>query len=159
MSKLILTHEVTGLGAAGDIVDVKNGYARNFLLPRGYAITWTKGGEKDVENIKAARAARAVANLEDAQGIAAGLSSAKVTITVKAGESGRLFGTVKQADVAAAIEAQGLGSVDKRNIEIAQVIKSVGNYSATVRLHEDVLADIDLAVVAEKSKKKKKKKK
>jgi large subunit ribosomal protein L9 len=154
MAKLILTHEVTGLGAAGDIVDVKNGYARNYLLPRGYAITWTKGGEKDVDNIKAARAARAVANLEEAQRIAAGLSSAKVTLTVKAGESGRLFGTIKQADVAAAIEAQGLGKVDKRNVEIAQVIKSVGNYSATVRLHEDVLADIDLAVVAEKSKKK-----
>jgi large subunit ribosomal protein L9 len=156
MAKLILTHEVTGLGAAGDIVDVKNGYARNYLLPRGYAITWTKGGEKDVDNIKAARAARAVANLEEAQRIAAGLSSAKVTLTVKAGESGRLFGTIKQADVAAAIEAQGLGKVDKRNVEIAQVIKSVGNYSATVRLHEDVLADIDLEVVAEKSKKKRK---
>jgi large subunit ribosomal protein L9 len=97
-----------------------------------------------------------VANLEEAQRIAAGLSSAKVTLTVKAGESGRLFGTIKQADVAAAIEAQGLGKVDKRNVEIAQVIKSVGNYSATVRLHEDVLADIDLAVVAEKSKKKRK---
>jgi large subunit ribosomal protein L9 len=156
MAKLILTHEVTGLGAAGDIVDVKNGYARNYLLPRGYAITWTKGGEKDVDNIKAARAARAVANLEEAQRIAAGLSSAKVTLTVKAGESGRLFGTIKQADVAAAIEAQGLGKVDKRNVEIAQVIKSVGNYSATVRLHEDVLADIDLELVAEKSKKKRK---
>ncbi|MGO1320337.1 MAG: 50S ribosomal protein L9 [Galactobacter sp.] len=156
MAKLILTHEVTGLGAAGDIVDVKNGYARNYLLPRGYAITWTKGGEKDVESIKAARAARAVANLEDAQRIAAGLSSAKVTLTVKAGEAGRLFGTIKQADVAAAIEAQGLGKVDKRNVEIAQVIKSVGNYSATVRLHEDVLANIDLVVVAEKSKKKRK---
>lgn len=158
MAKLILTHEVTGLGAAGDIVDVKNGYARNFLIPRGYAITWTKGGEKDVENIKAARAARAVANLEEAQRIAAGLASTPVKITVKAGEAGRLFGTVKQADVAAAIEAQDLGKVDKRNVEIAQVIKSTGNYTATVRLHEDVLATIDLQVVAEKSKKKAKKK-
>jgi large subunit ribosomal protein L9 len=150
MAKLILTHEVTGLGAAGDIVDVKNGYARNYLLPRGYAITWTKGGEKDVDNIKAARAARAVANLEEAQRIAAGLSSAKVTLTVKAGESGRLFGTIKQADVAAAIEAQGLGKVDKRNVEIAQVIKSVGNYSATVRLHEDVFANLLVQVIAAK---------
>lgn len=158
MAKLILTHEVTGLGAAGDIVDVKNGYARNFLIPRGYAITWTKGGEKDVEHIKAARAARAVANLEEAQRIASGLASTPVKIVVKAGEAGRLFGTVKQADVADAIEAQGLGKVDKRNVEIAQVIKSTGNYAATVRLHEDVLANIDLQVVAEKSKKKAKKK-
>lgn len=158
MSKLILTHEVTGLGTAGDIVDVKNGYARNFLIPRGFAITWTKGGEKEIENIKAARAVRAVANLEDAQRIAAGLSASPVKLTVKAGEAGRLFGTVKQGDVADAIEAQGLGTVDKRNVEIAQVIKSTGNYAATVRLHSDVLATIDLQVVAEKSKKKSKKK-
>lgn len=158
MAKLILTHEVTGLGTAGEIVDVKNGYARNFLLPRGYAITWSKGAEKDIENIKAARALRAVANLEDAQRIAAGLSSTPVRLTVKAGEAGRLFGTVKQADVADAIEALGLGAVDKRNVEIAQVIKSVGNYSATVRLHGDVLANIDLQIVAEKAKKKSKKK-
>ena len=67
MAKLILTHEVTGLGAAGDIVEVKDGYARNYLLPRAFAITWTKGGEKQVESIKAARAARAVASLEDAR--------------------------------------------------------------------------------------------
>lgn len=158
MAKLILTHEVTGLGTVGDIVDVKNGYARNYLIPRGFAITWTKGGEKDIENIKATRAARAEANLEDAQRIAAALASTPVKLTVKAGEAGRLFGTVKQADVATAIEAQGLGSVDKRNIEIAQVIKSTGNYDATVRLHGDVLATIDLQVVAEKSKKKSKKK-
>ncbi|WP_394161136.1 50S ribosomal protein L9 [Galactobacter valiniphilus] len=158
MAKLILTHEVTGLGTAGDIVDVKNGFARNYLIPRGFAITWTKGGEKEIENIKAARAVRAVANLEEAQRIAAGLASTPVKITVKAGEAGRLFGTVKQADVAAAIEAAGLGKVDKRNIEIAQVIKSTGNYAATVRLHEDVLANIDLQIVAEKSKKKSSKK-
>ena len=110
MAKLILTHEVTGLGTAGDVVEVKNGYARNYLLPRGFALTWTKGGEKQVESIKAARAARELASLEDAQKQAAALSAKPVKLTVKAGETGRLFGTVKQADVAAAVEAAGLGA-------------------------------------------------
>ena len=148
MAKLILTHEVTGLGTAGDVVEVKNGYARNYLLPRGFALTWTKGGEKQVQSIKAARAAREIASLEDAQQLAAKLSGKPVTLTVKAGESGRLFGTVKQADVASAVEAAGLGSIDKRKVELTEHIKSVGSYQATVRLHEEVSAVIDLKVVA-----------
>ncbi|EMY32707.1 50S ribosomal protein L9 [Arthrobacter crystallopoietes BAB-32] len=148
MAKLILTHEVTGLGTAGDVVEVKNGYARNYLLPRGFALAWTKGGEKQVESIKTARAAREIASLEEAQQLAASLSAKPVKLTVKAGESGRLFGTVKQADVAAAVEAAGLGAIDKRKVELPEHIKSVGNYQATVRLHEDVSAVIDLQVVA-----------
>jgi large subunit ribosomal protein L9 len=150
MAKLILTHEVTGLGTAGDVVEVKNGYARNYLLPRGFALTWTKGGEKQVESIKAARAARAVASLEEAQQQAASLSAKPVTLTVKAGQSGRLFGTVKAEDVAKAVEAAGLGSIDKRKVELTEHIKSTGNYQATVRLHEDVSAAINLKVVAGK---------
>ena len=110
MAKLILTHEVTGLGAAGDVVEVKDGYARNYLLPRDFALTWSKGGEKQVESIKAARAAREHASLEDAQKQAAALSAKPVKLIVKAGETGRLFGTVKQADVADAVEAAGLGA-------------------------------------------------
>ncbi|GAB3621227.1 50S ribosomal protein L9 [Glutamicibacter endophyticus] len=148
MAKIILTHEVSGLGTAGDIVEVKNGYARNYLLPRGYAIIWTKGGEKQVESIKAARAARAVANLEEAQALAASLKSQPVKVTVKAGANGRLFGTVKNADIAAAVESAGLGKIDKRNIEFDDRIKATGNYTATVRLHEDVVANLRLQVVA-----------
>jgi large subunit ribosomal protein L9 len=148
MAKLILTHEVTGLGTAGDVVEVKNGYARNYLLPRGFALTWTKGGEKQVESIKAARAAREVASLEEAQQLAAKLSAKPVKLTVKAGDAGRLFGTVKPGDVAAAVEAAGLGAIDKRKVELPEHIKSVGNYQANVRLHEDVSATIDLQVVA-----------
>jgi large subunit ribosomal protein L9 len=148
MAKLILTQEVTGLGAAGDVVEVKNGYARNFLLPRGFALTWTKGGEKQVESIKAARSAREHATLEDAQKQAAALSAKPVKLTVKAGDSGRLFGTVKADDVAKAVEAAGLGSIDKRKVELPAHIKSVGSYQANVRLHEDVAAVIDLDVVA-----------
>jgi large subunit ribosomal protein L9 len=148
MAKLILTHEVTGLGTAGDVVEVKNGYARNYLLPRGFALAWSKGGEKQVESIKAARAAREHASLEDAQAQAQSLSAKPVKLTVKAGESGRLFGTVKPADVAAAVAAAGLGAIDKRKVELPEHIKSVGKYQANVRLHEDVAAVIDLQVVA-----------
>lgn len=148
MAKLILTQEITGLGTAGDVVEVKNGYARNYLLPRGFALTWTKGGEKQVESIKAARTAREHASLEDAQRQAAALSAKPVKLTVKAGESGRLFGTVKAEDVAKAVEAAGLGSIDKRKVELPAHIKSVGSYQANVRLHDDVAAVIDLDVVA-----------
>ncbi len=150
MAKLILTQEITGLGTAGDIVEVKNGYARNYLLPRGFALMWTKGGEKQVESIQAARTAREHASLEDAQKQAAALSSKTVQLTVKAGDSGRLFGTVKTADVAKAVEAAGLGTIDKRKVEIPTHIKSVGSYQANVRLHDDVAAVIDLEVVASK---------
>ncbi|GHD12305.1 50S ribosomal protein L9 [Zhihengliuella salsuginis] len=153
MAKLILTHEVTGLGAAGDIVEVKNGYARNYLLPRGFAITWSKGGEKQVESIQAARAARAVASLEEAKELAAKLSSKPVKVQVKTGESGRLFGTVKVDDIAKSVEAAGLGTVDKRKVELPEHIKTTGNYEATVRLHEDVSATITLQVVAAAKKK------
>ena len=154
MAKLILTHEVTGLGAAGDVVEVKNGYARNYLLPRGFATVWTKGGEKQVDQIKAARAARAVANLEEAQALAAKLQDTTVQLERTAGAEGRLFGAVKQADIAEAIEAAGVGSVDKRSITIPQAIKAVGHHTAQVRLHEDVVADVEVQVLAAKTKKK-----
>lgn len=148
MAKLILTHEVSGLGAAGDVVEVKNGYARNYLLPRGFALTWTKGGEKQVETIKAARVALAHATVEAAQEQAAALKAQPVLLKVKAGESGRLFGTVKADDVAKAVAAAGLGSIDKRKVELPAHIKSVGKHTANVRLHEDVTAVITLNVVA-----------
>lgn len=147
MAKVILTTEVTGLGAAGDVVEVKNGYARNYLFPRGFATPWSRGGEKQIESIKAARAAREVASLEDAQVLAQKLTSATVTIPVKAGSEGRLFGTVKAEDVAKAVEAAGLGSVDKRKVELNQHIKTTGVYQASVRLHEDVNANVEFEVV------------
>lgn len=103
MAKVILTHEVSGLGEAGDVVEVKNGYARNYLVPQGFATPpWTRGGQKQVEQIKAARAARALHSLEDAQALKAKLEGGKVKLTVKAGLGGRLFGSVKTSDVAAA---------------------------------------------------------
>lgn len=150
MAKLILTHEVTGLGSAGDVVDVKNGYARNYLVPQGLAIHWTRGGEKQVTDIKQARATRALASLDEAQSLKATLESATVTVKASAGTEGRLFGSVKTADIAAAVAEAGLGDIDKRTIELASAIKSVGAYSATVRLHDGVSATLALKVIARK---------
>jgi large subunit ribosomal protein L9 len=150
MSKLILTHEVTGLGAPGDVVDVKNGYARNFLIPQGFAVTWSRGGEKQIEQIKAARAAREHATIEEAKDLKARLEATTVTLTVKAGQGGRLFGSVKPSDVADAVAAQGVGSVDRRKIEITSAIKATGDHEATVRLRDDLVATISLKVIAAK---------
>ena len=148
MAKIILTQEVSGLGAAGDVVTVKDGYARNYLLPRGFAVTWTQGGEKQVESIRAARAARAKASLEEAQAIAASLAAKPVVVAHKAGADGRLFGTVKAEAIAEAIEAAGIGSVDKRTIHLGSAIKRTGEYKVTVCLHADVVANVVLDVVA-----------
>jgi large subunit ribosomal protein L9 len=150
MSKVILTSEVTGLGSPGDVVDVKNGYARNFLLPQGFAVQWSKGGEKQIEQIKAARTARELATLEEAQALKAKLESAPVKLTVKAGREGRLFGSVKTDDIADAVEKAGIGSIDKRTIELSSPIKGTGTHEATVRLRTDVVAAITLEVVAAK---------
>ncbi|THG34001.1 50S ribosomal protein L9 [Glaciibacter flavus] len=150
MSKLILTHEVSGLGSAGDVVEVKNGYARNYLIPQGFAVAFTRGGAKQVEQIKSARSARELATLEEAQSLKAKLESTKVKLTVKTGSEGRLFGSVKTADIAAAVAAAGLGDVDKRTIEIPSAIKVTGDHEATVRLHDELSATITLQVVSAK---------
>ena len=150
MSKLILTHEVTGLGAPGDVVDVKNGFARNYLIPQGFAVAWTRGGEKQIESIKAARTAREHATLEEAQDLKARLQATTVKLTVKAGTGGRLFGSVKTSDIADAVSAAGIGSLDKRKIEIPNAIKATGTHEATVRLRDDLSATITLQVVAAK---------
>ena len=150
MSKLILTSEVSGLGSAGDVVEVKNGYARNYLIPQGFAVAWSRGGEKQVDQIKAGRAARELATLEEAQSLKAKLEGSPVKLTVKAGREGRLFGSVKTSDIADAVSAQGLGTIDKRTIELGSAIKGVGQYDATVRLREDVVAALTIDVVAAK---------
>jgi large subunit ribosomal protein L9 len=150
MSKLILTNEVSGLGGAGDVVEVKNGYARNYLLPRGFAVLWTKGGEKQIESIKAARDARALSTVEDAQALKAALEAKAVRLTAKAGVGGRLFGSVKTADVVAAVAAAGIGELDKRKVAFVAPIRNSGEHLATVRLHGDVVATITLQVVGKK---------
>jgi len=150
MLKLILTHEVSGLGTPGDIIEVKNGFARNYLVPQGLAVQWSRGGEKQVESIKAARVAREHATIEEAQDLRARLQAATVKLTVKAGEGGRLFGSVKNSDIAEAVSAAGVGTVDKRKIEITSPIKATGTHEATIRLRDDIVATITLQVVAAK---------
>ncbi len=149
MAKLILTHEVTGLGAPGDVVEVKDGYARNFLVPRRLATAWTKGGEKQIAGIRKARKSREIATLDDAKAVRDSLQSKPVVITARAGASGRLFGAVTTTEIAAAVSAAGGPSIDKRKVEIGQPIKSIGDFQVQVRLHTDVSAQIDIRVVPE----------
>jgi large subunit ribosomal protein L9 len=146
--KLILTQEVTGLGSPGDVVEVKDGYGRNYLVPRGLGIAWTKGGEKQVAAIRGARSAREVKSLEEAQQVRAALENAKVTLPAKAGANGRLFGAVTTADIAEAVAKVGGPKVDRRKVELQQPIKSLGVYSVLVRLHPEVQAKVAVSVVA-----------
>jgi large subunit ribosomal protein L9 len=147
--KLILTQEVTGLGTPGDVVEVKDGYGRNYLVPRGLATAWTKGGEKQVSSIRKARESREIQTLEEAQRIRQSLESKPVRLAVRAGASGRLFGAITPTDVAQAIVAADGPQVDRRKVELTQPIKTLGEYTAHVRLHADVSAKVSLKVVAE----------
>ncbi|RRJ86539.1 50S ribosomal protein L9 [Gulosibacter macacae] len=148
MAKVILTHEVSGLGSAGDVIEVKNGFARNYLVPQGYAVHWTKGGEKQVEQIRSAREARELKTAEEVAALKQQLENALIKVAVKAGADGRLFGSVRAADIADAVKAQGIGEIDKRKVEFSAPVKSVGNHEATVRLNADVVATLKLQVIA-----------
>ncbi len=146
--KLILTQEVTGLGAPGDVVEVKDGYGRNYLVPRGAAIRWTRGGEKTIDSIKKARTARSVRDHDSAEAIKAKLESAPVQVKVRAGEGGRLFGAVTVTDLAEALSSASGQDVDKRTIAVGNPIKALGNHEVTVRLHDEVSATVALNVVS-----------
>jgi len=147
--KIILTQEVDGLGSPGDVIEVKDGYGRNYLVPRGLATRWTRGAEKTVESIKAARAARAVRGQDHAIEIKTKLEAAPVNVKVRAGESGRLFGAVTVAEIADALSAaagEGEG-VDKRTIVVTNPIKSLGAHEVSVKLHDEVSATVALNVI------------
>ncbi|CAJ65473.1 MULTISPECIES: 50S ribosomal protein L9 [Frankia] len=144
--KLILTQEVPGLGSPGDIVEVANGYGRNYLVPRKYAILATKGAERQVEQIKRARSARAVRDLGHAQEIAGQLGGLKVELISRAGKEGRLFGSVTAADVVEAVTAAGGPELDRRRVELTTPIKSLGAYTVAVHLHPEVTASVKLQV-------------
>jgi large subunit ribosomal protein L9 len=146
--KLILTHEVANLGDSGDLVEVKDGYGRNYLVPQGLAILATRGAEKQVTQIRRAREVREIRDLGHAKEVAGGLASLSVQLKVRAGNGGRLFGSVTSADVAAAVAAAGGPKLDRRRIELAEPIKLVGQHTASVRLHPDVVAAITVDVVA-----------
>jgi large subunit ribosomal protein L9 len=144
--KLILTQEVTGLGAPGDVVEVAGGYGRNYLVPRGLAMRWTRGGEKQIELIRRARSARDIRSLDEAREVAGRLQSLTVRLQTRAGASGRLFGSVTPADIAAAVRTAGGPELDKRRIEVGNPIKTVGSHKVAVRLHPEVSATVTIEV-------------
>ena len=147
--KLILTADVPNLGAPGDLVEVKDGYGRNYLLPRGMAIAATRGAEKQVATIRRAREARQIRDLGHAKEVAARLRDLSVTVRAKAaGDSGGLFGSVAAADVVDAVRAAGGPALDRRAVEVPGQIKTVGTHPVTVRLHPEVTTELDVAVVA-----------
>jgi large subunit ribosomal protein L9 len=145
--KIILTQEVTGLGQPGDVIEVKDGYGRNYLLPRGVGIKWTRGGEKTVESIKNARSSRAVRDQEHADQIKAKLEAGPVDVKVKAGSAGRLFGAVTTSEIAGALGAVAGEDLDRRAIALGNPIKTLGPHSVSVRLHDDVSAMVALNVI------------
>jgi large subunit ribosomal protein L9 len=145
--KLILTQQVSGLGAPGEIVEVKDGYGRNYLIPRGLAMAWTRGAEKQIDSIRKARSAREIASIEQAEAVRKDLERLKVRLRTRAGQSGRLFGAVTPADIASAVKAAGGPDLDKRRIEVTNPIKTVGAHNVAVRLHTEVSAKIALEVI------------
>jgi len=147
--KLILTHEVDQLGAPGDVVDVKDGYGRNFLVPRGFAVRWTRGAATQIDSLKKAREVREVRDLGHAEQIRTQLEGLSVRLTARAGASGRLFGAVTVADIATAIRAAGGPDVDRRRIQVGQPIKSLGSHDVTVRVHDDVASTVTVEVVSD----------
>ncbi|WP_227979112.1 50S ribosomal protein L9 [Nocardia spumae] len=148
--KLILTADVDNLGAPGDTVEVKDGYGRNYLLPRGLAIVATRGAQKQVEGIRRAQDARRVRDLGHAQELKAAIEGLEsVSLSVKTAGTGKLFGSVTAADVAGAVKTAGGPVLDKRSIELPKShIKSTGKHTVSVHLHPDVVAKFDLQVAA-----------
>ncbi len=146
--KLILTQPVDGLGQPGDVVEVKDGYGRNYLQPRGLAVAWTKGGEKQVTQIKRAQKAKAIRGVDHAKEIKAALEGTPVLLVAHAGATGRLFGSVTAADVAVAVRNAGGPALDKRALVLPQAIKSVGQYKVQVKLHDSVTANVVVNVTA-----------
>ena len=148
--KLILKQEVAGLGGPGDMVDVADGYGRNFLLPQGKAMLATKGAEKQIAAIRRAREVREVRDLGSARDLATELAGLTVTLAARAGEGGRLFGSVTTADVVDAVTRAGGPKLDKRRVVLTAPIKALGTHTVTVKVHPEVDATVNLEVVPQK---------
>jgi large subunit ribosomal protein L9 len=148
--KIILTQEMSGLGAPGDIVEVKDGYGRNYLLPQGFAIRWTRGAEKQVSVIKRARDAREIRDLGQANQVKQQLSDLKVTLTARSGSGGRLFGSITPAEIVDAVKAAGGPLLDRRRLEMPGHIKTTGAYNVQVKLRPEVTASFPVTVVGAK---------
>ena len=146
--KLILTAAVDNLGIAGDVVEVKDGFGRNYLVPGGFAIQWSRGAEKQIDGIKRARDAREIRSIDHAREIRTQLEELKVSLPANAGDTGRLFGAVTPADIVLAVKKAGGPAVDKRAVEISKPIKSVGTHTVGLKLTSGVVAHINVDVVA-----------
>ena len=146
--EVILREDVPQLGQRGDLVKVKPGYARNYLIPRKLAMPATPGARKQVADMKAASARKDAREKSGAESLAAQLGELTLTLTAKAGEQDQLFGSVTTMDIAAALEAKGF-NIDRRTIELEEPIKTIGEYSVPVRLHHDVTAAVKVAVTRE----------
>jgi large subunit ribosomal protein L9 len=147
--KIVLRSDVDNLGRRGDLVDVADGYARNFLVPRGLAMPATKGSVRQAEAMSRARAVRDTRDREGAQATRSQLEAARITITARSGEGGRLFGSVTTTDLAEAIEAQAHVQIDRRKLHLDEPIKSLGVHEIPVRLHADVTATLTVEVVSQ----------
>jgi len=145
--KVVLRSDIAGVGRRGDIVDVADGHARNYLLPRGMAFAATAGAVNQANAMRKARDLRETADREAAQTIAGQLKDRTITITAKAGAEGRLFGSVTAADIADALSSQAGIEVDRKTV-VSQPIRAVGAHSAILRLHADVECNIALNIVA-----------
>ncbi len=145
--KVILNQEVRGVGAPGDIVEVADGYGRNYLLPRNLARLATQGAVRQAEGIRARRIAREIADLEQAQTIATHLESLRVVIPAKAGKEGRLFGSITTPQIVEAVSRTGGVEIDRRRIHLGNPMKQTGTHQLHVRLHPEVEATVNLEVV------------
>jgi large subunit ribosomal protein L9 len=146
LMKVILTEELRGLGTRGDVVTVKDGYARNYLLPKNLAREATAGNLKSVEQEHRKWALLANQEKEAAQKAADSVKGMKITVQKRVGDNGQLFGSVTANEIADGLEAKGV-NVDKRRIELAHPIKSIGVHDVEVRLYRDVSAQIQVEVV------------
>ena len=145
-SKVILTQTVANLGHSGDVVAVRSGYARNYLIPQGLAFAWTKGAEAQIVQMKRARLAKAVATREDAVAAKAAIEGTTVEIAAKVSESGKLFGGISAEKIAIALSSKV--EVNPKNITV-EPIKTTGDFPATVALHPEITANFFVKVVAE----------
>lgn len=146
--KLVLYSDVKALGRKGEVVDVADGYARNFLLPRKLAGEADKGALAQLEAQQKAKDRRAAAELADAKDLAARIEAAKLAVRAKAGGNGKLFGAVTNADVASAIADALSVDIDKHKIELISQIKALGSYPVEIKLHKSVIAKTTVDVVA-----------
>ena len=148
MIEVILKEHVEHLGERGDVVKVAPGYARNYLLPRKLALAVTTGNKKQIEHEKKAAAAKATEERAVAQALATRFAQTELSFTRRASDTSQLFGSVTSADIAEALAAQGF-EVDRRKIQLADPIKTVGEYAVAVRLHREVTAQVKVHVAAE----------